>query len=103
MDQLIELVASGNKIPQMPTGPTIINSYAIGSPIRDIQIIIRCKNRSSNVQKTVRHKLCRWNEGSRRKIHFFGVEVVGKWHRRPWFPFATIRTMISGDETRILT
>ena len=103
MDRLIELIASRNKIPQMATRATFINPYTIGSPIRDIQIVIRCKNYCSDIQETVRHKLRRWNEGSRRKIPFLESETVGKRHRRPWCPCFAGRSVVSCDNARILT
>src|SRR5207245_10800040 len=90
------------KIPQMATCTTFINPYTIGSPIRDIQIVIRCKNYCSDIQETVRHKLRRWNEGSRRKIPFLESETVGKRHRRPWCPCFAGGSVVSWDKARIL-
>src|SRR5437867_7307786 len=103
MDRLIELIGSRNKIPQMSTRASLINSYAIGSPVGDIQIIIWSKNHRSDVQETVRCKLRRRNECSRREIHVFAIEALRKRHRCRWFTCFACGTVISCDEISILT
>ena len=103
MDWLIELIASGNNISQMATRTTLIDPHTIASPIRDIQVIGRCKNYCSDFQQPIPHKFRRWNERSGRKIPFFGIEAFGKRHRHTWRPSFAAGSMVSCDKTRILT
>src|SRR5438046_3163639 len=102
MDRLIELIGSRHEVPQMSTRASLINSYAIGSPVGDIQIIIWSKNHRSDVQETVQCKLRRRNERSRREIHFSAIEALRKRHRRSWLTCFACGTVISSDEISIL-
>ena len=71
MDRPIKLIALRTKVSQMATRASLVNSYAIGSAIRDKHLVIWRKNHCSDFQQTVRCKLRRWNESSRREIRFF--------------------------------
>src|SRR4029077_11660166 len=103
MDRPIELIALLTKVSQMATRARLVNSYAIGSAIRDEHFVIWRKNHCSDFQQTVRCKLRRWNKSSWRKMRFFQMQALRKRHRRSWFTFFAPGTVISRDETRVLT
>src|SRR6476660_9348759 len=103
MDRPIELIALLTKVSQMATRASLVNSYAIGSPIRDKHLVIWRKNHCSDFQQAVRCKLRRWNKSSRREIRFFQMQALRKRHWRSWFACSAPRTVISRDETRVLT
>src|SRR4026208_1272442 len=103
MDWPIKLIALRAKVSQMATRASFVDSYAIGSAIRDKHLVIWRKNHCSDFQQTVRCKLRRWNESSGRKICFFQVQALRKRHRCSWFTFLPPGTVISRDETRVLT
>ena len=103
MDRPIELIGLLTKVSQMPTCPSFVNSYAIGSTIRDKHLVIWRKNHCSNFQQTVRCKLRRWNKSSWREIRFFQMQALRKRHRRPWFAFFAPGPVVSRNETRVLT
>src|SRR5215208_4858713 len=103
MDRPITLTALRTKVSQMATGARFVNSYAIGGAIRDKHVVVWRKNHCSHFQQTVRCKLRRWNESPGRKIRFFQMQALRKRHWRSWYTFLAAGSVISRDETCVLT
>src|SRR3954469_24013710 len=103
MDRPINLIAMLTEVSQMAARASPVDLSAFGTPIRDKHLVIWRKNHCSNFQQAVRCKLRRWNKSSRREIRFFEMQALRKRHWRSWFTCSARGTVISRNETRVLT